>query len=307
MVNRREALKIMAGIGASVAAEMAAGQLVKPVKAATKVLESMVPEAPASVEMPIPLQRQRYELSCESAVAGQVLAALTGDLVDTWEDKVILSLLKTDSPTTGFWGDINGHPTIYDIDKGDNQPITPPINSHQGAGYGVHWEPIAAAMNRVGGEHVTAQAATLTYDSLAEQLKSGNPVLLWVINSRQRVGRVLDDGTQVWLFEHCVVARGVRQAADGTYEYLINDPWWVKPDDWQNQNSSYMVSWAKNFGGGSVIATPKHGLPEAMPVKQELPSFPITSGENIIPPWSQSPVPNAEPVVYMSKVNHQKE
>lgn len=260
MLTRREFLRGVFYTGVSATALALSETAARPVNAATKVLKELAGGGPdGEGGMEFSSECQHYHLSCESSAAARVFQKLAGGTVTDWEDILITNLRQTSSPSTGFWGAIHGDYTIYAIPEGDGQFISKPISSHVGPGYGIHWGPMAEAMNRVAGEYQTAKATNLNYQSLAEQITAGNPVLIWVINSAERASRTLGDGTTVWYCEHCVVAAGARQAADGSYYFRINDPYWGT-DGWRSQNSGSMLSWAQNFGGGSVIIEPKQPI-----------------------------------------------
>lgn len=144
---------------------------------------------------------QSYGLSCESQSAAD-LANFWG--VPVTETEFFLALPKSDDPSKGFVGDVNG-PWGY----------IPP------KAYGVHANPVAQTLEKYG---FTALAQHgMVFSDLKAEIAAGRPVIVWVIGgvwSGTAQNYTAQDGNQtiVAQYEHTMLMIGY----DTNYVYLID-------------------------------------------------------------------------------------
>lgn len=134
---------------------------------------------------------QLFNLSCESRSAVD-WARYWG--VNIREQKFLRSLPRSDNPDRGFVGNPNGA-------WGNIPP----------AAYGVHAEPVAAALREFGLDALARRG--MTWNDLRTEIAAGRPVIVWVIGLvwagssqkyRARDGTV----TVVARYEHTVIVTG---------------------------------------------------------------------------------------------------
>lgn len=136
---------------------------------------------------------QARRLSCESRSAAD-LAAAHGIVIS--EAAVLARLPRSDNPDLGFVGDVDGPPGRL-----------PP------EGYGVHAEPIAAALRSFGLRATAVRDRDLAW--LRAETEAGRPVIAWVTGacSLSRPVHLVDAGGRPFTCvrgEHTVLVVGVR-------------------------------------------------------------------------------------------------
>lgn len=178
--------------------------------------EALLPTATEerSIVLPIPVDAQDFNLSCEASAAGMVAAYIQPDVPKgylTWEEYFIDAVPKNCNPHRGFRGPITGFlsTTCYS----------------DSLGYGVYAEPIEEAFRKTG---IPAKAEyNVDYGWVEMQIKNRHPVIVW-ISRRDKPPRYATDpetGQEyVLLFgEHVWVVAGVDRT-QAVRRFLVNDP-----------------------------------------------------------------------------------
>ena len=163
--------------------------------------------------IPVPTDTQNYSLSCESSAAAMIAAHFLGGTPDEWEEYFVNNMPKDCNPHEGFRGEINGIISVK---------CYPPY------GYGVYAEPLKDLFERIG---LKAEVRyRMTYDELAEEVKKGHPVIVWISWKDKSKYPVIyekdSNGNEYKLVfgEHVVVVVGVVVVGRGEYRFIVNDP-----------------------------------------------------------------------------------
>lgn len=187
------------------------------------------------VLLQIAVDYQDKALSCEAAA---LKMALAGKGVKVTEDAIMKHVGYDPTPHRGnVWGD---------PDKAFVGLITGKQNT---TGYGVHWDPIAAAARHW--RPATAFSGW-TPVQLADAITKGNPVVIWGV-----VGRSYADpwktptGKKVaaWKGEHARTVVGFIGPASAPTAFIINDPY-VGRITWTT--AALVSNWA-TFGNSGVV------------------------------------------------------
>jgi uncharacterized protein YvpB len=168
------------------------------------------------VILDIPLDAQNLSLSCESGAAAMVVAyygVSVPEGFDSLEDYFIKTIPMDCNPHEGYRGLISG-------------ALSTSCNVEAGLGYGTYAEPVAAALQRLG---VPAEVHYgVDYNWVAEQVKSGRPVVVWMSGRDVQPEYETDPETGqeyvLYLGEHLWVISGVEEV-NGRYKFRVNDPW----------------------------------------------------------------------------------
>jgi uncharacterized protein YvpB/LysM repeat protein len=200
---------------------------------------------------------QTYALSCESRSAVD-LAGFWG--VSIGETEFLQALPSSDNPDEGFVGDPNG--------------VWGRIPPH---GYGVHADPVAAALRDFGLQAESHHG--LTWDDLRSEISAGRPVIVWVIGSMWS-GTPVDykaaDGStsRVAAFEHTMLLTGygtdsvqVIDAYSGQYNY-----YWL---------SAFLDSWSV-LGNMAVFASRESTKQEEPARAADLDTYIVQPGDYLM-------------------------
>ena len=166
--------------------------------------------------LPVISDRQDLPLSCEASAAGMLAEAFAKKYgvslphgYKSWEDYLIKTVPRDENPHHGFRGSITGKQGFDD--------------------YGIYAEPVAEALKKVG---IPAKVRwNLSYDEVADEIKRGYGVVIWVsywkslITREQYDDRYNEEFTLVG-GEHTVVVYGVRYAPNTPHgwEFFVADP-----------------------------------------------------------------------------------
>ncbi|HEV1992625.1 MAG TPA: C39 family peptidase [Candidatus Dormibacteraeota bacterium] len=177
---------------------------------------------PTGRVLDIKIHYQEHNLTCEAAALKMALAyegiavdemTLVGYMTNDRRPAQFDSkgrLVAWGDPAQGFVGDPDGH-----IER-----LT---------GYGVYFEPVAAAANRAGAHAIKAggglYGSPIAPSEVYDAVLDGHPVVAWISNTYRTVNlsryTAFDGATVSYtLTEHAVTLIGVRPDA-----VLINDPW----------------------------------------------------------------------------------
>jgi LysM repeat protein len=164
------------------------------------------------VILSVPIDAQDFSLSCESSASAMVATYFKPEPPEgfnNWEEYFVKTIPLDCNPHKGFRGKIDGYLSTR---------CEPPN------GYGVYAEPVATALNNAG-----IQASVeygVDYLRVAQAVRSGYPVIVWVSNKKAEPEYEIDPETGekylLLLGEHVWVVTGV--SADNK-SFLINDPW----------------------------------------------------------------------------------
>lgn len=187
-----------------------------------------VPPPPAesteTVILPVPIDAQDLSLSCESSAAAMVARYFQPSPPEgfsNWEEYFIGVIPRHCNPHRGFRGSISGS-------------LSTSCNAEAGLGYGVYAEPVAAALQQTG---IPARVEYgVGYDWVAEQIRNGRPVIVWISGKNAPSEYETDPETGqeyvLLLGEHAWTVIGV-DGEGANRRFLINDPWrgrqyWVR-------------------------------------------------------------------------------
>ncbi|MCP4163383.1 MAG: hypothetical protein GY760_25270 [Deltaproteobacteria bacterium] len=171
---------------------------------------------PEKIVLEVPLMLQSYDLTCEAISAAMIAEYYEYELPDandsdqeyqSWEDYFMKVIEPDPNPHLGFRGDIYGRMSTYD--------------NVEGYGYGVYAEPIHKALTEVGYDAEVKYG--VDYDDIENDLRSGNPVILWVSSQRTPAETVQIEDKDVRLIygEHAWVVLGV-QGYGNNRKFLVN-------------------------------------------------------------------------------------
>lgn len=171
--------------------------------------------APQEFSLNIPLYNQNHTFTCFSATAQMVLAYR--GYTNISELGFLDEIGYQDTPrnyATNTWGD-------------PNQGIVGTYNGTGQGGYGTHWDPVARA---IGTYTPTQVKRDWNIPELLEEVKSGNPVLVWWVNGvwpAKDVSWNTPEGKKVYTVNgmHVEVVKGWIGDQENPQYILTNDPW----------------------------------------------------------------------------------
>ncbi|MDO8513542.1 MAG: Ig-like domain-containing protein [bacterium] len=191
------------------------------------------------VKLNIPFYKQEHYYTC-GIVAARMALAFKGVNIS---EMGLLSEVGYDSTPLNTANNIWGNPDVGFVGT--------LMGSPKGTGYGVHWAPVAKAINY----HRPAEIKqNWNVQGIATEIANGNPVVIWWVNgvwpSFERSWKT-PDGTSIRAVNgmHAVVVNGFTGTVDNPKTFSVSDPWWPRKD----YNIALFNSYWHWFGNTAIV------------------------------------------------------
>ncbi len=191
------------------------------------------------VKLDIPFYKQEHYYTCGIAAARMAMAYKGVKM----SELAILDEVGYDSTPLSSDGSVWGNPNAGFVGTLMGQP--------KGTGYGVHWGPVAKAINN----HLPAEVKSgWNVQGIATEIAAGNPVIIFWVNgiwpSYERSWKTTD-GTSVRAVNgmHAVVVNGFSGTVSNPKSFTVTDPWWPR----KSYDVSLFNSYWKWFGNTAIV------------------------------------------------------